>query len=147
MDDKDREIIRILQDGFPLEPEPFKVLGDKLWIDETGVISRLARMMQDESIRYVGPFFDSRKIGYTGALAAMDVPADRVDAVSAILAEYTEITHNYLREGSPNVWFTLIARDEARKNSILEDIKKRGGIAEIRLFPARKLFKVRMDQE
>ncbi|HNW35076.1 MAG TPA: AsnC family transcriptional regulator [Candidatus Ozemobacteraceae bacterium] len=147
MDEKDREIIRLLQNGFPLEAEPFKALGDKLWIDESGVISRLARMMQDEMIRYVGPFFDSRKLGYVGALAAMDVPAERVDEVSAILAEYHEITHNYLRDGSPNIWFTVIAQDESRKNIILNDIKKRGRIESIRLFPARRLFKIRMDQD
>lgn len=147
MDEKDREIIRILQNGFPLEPEPFKALGDKLWIDETGVISRLARMMQAEMIRYVGPFFDSRQLGYIGTLAAMDVPPERVDDVSAILGEYHEITHNYLRDGSPNVWFTVIAKDEARKQAILDDIKRRGNIGSIRLFQARRLFKVRMDQD
>ncbi|HOT28747.1 MAG TPA: AsnC family transcriptional regulator [Candidatus Ozemobacteraceae bacterium] len=147
MDEKDREIIRLLQNGFPLEPEPFKTLGDKLWIDESGVISRLARMMQDEAIRYVGPFFDSRLLGYVGALAAMDVPAERVDEVAAILAEYHEITHNYLRDGTPNVWFTIIARDEARKQAILDDVKRRGNIASIQLFQARRLFKVRMDQD
>lgn len=147
MDEKDREIIRLLQNGFPLEPEPFKALGDKLWIDESGVISRLARMMQDDMIRYVGPFFDSRQFGYVGALAAMEVPAGRVDEVAAILAEHHEITHNYLRDGSPNVWFTIIAKDEARKQAILDDIKSRGNIASIQLFEARKMFKVRMDQD
>jgi len=147
MDEKDREIIRLLQNGFPLEAEPFKALGDKLWTDETGVISRLARMMQEEMIRYVGPFFDSRKLGYVGALAAMDVPPERVDVVSAILAEHHGVTHNYLRDGSPNIWFTIIAEDEPRKNAILNDIKKRGRIETIHLFSARRMFKIRMDQD
>jgi siroheme decarboxylase len=46
----------MLQDAFPLDPEPYRVLGDKLWIDEVTVISRVARLMQDGVIRHMGPF-------------------------------------------------------------------------------------------
>lgn len=145
MDDKDREIIRMLQDSFPLCPEPYKVIGDKLWIDEMAVISRIARMVQDGTIRHFGPFFDSRKLGYVGALAAMEVPADRVEEVAAVLNGFAEITHNYLRDGAPNLWFTLIARGTERRESILQEIRTRTGIAEIKVFPSRRLFKVKVD--
>jgi siroheme decarboxylase len=145
MDEKDREIIRMLQGAFPLSPEPYRILGDKLWIDEVSVISRIARLIQDGTIRHFGPFFDSRKLGFVGVLAAIDVPSTRVDEVAAVLNAYPEITHNYLRGGSPNMWFTVIANGAKRHDTILKEIREKTGIAEIKLFPSRRLFKVKVD--
>jgi len=145
MDEKDREIIQMLQGSFPLESEPYRVIGDKLWLDEVSVISRIARMIQGGAIRYLGPFFDSRKLGYKGCLAAMQVAPEHVDKVAAVLDEFSEITHNYLRDGKPNMWFTVIAPSLERRDEIFSAIKKSAGIDEIMVFPSKKFFKVKVD--
>lgn len=145
MDEKDREIIRLMQKGFPLTPEPFKTIGDNLWIDEATVISRLVKMKQDGVIRYFGAFFDSRKLGYSGTLAALNVEPSRVDEVAAIVNEFPMITHNYLREGNPNMWFTVLAKDAKELQDIIADIKTRAKVSEIPVFPSKRLFKVRTD--
>lgn len=145
MDEKDREIIQMLQSDYPLNSEPYKVMGDKLWMDEVSVISRIARMIQSGTIRHLGPFFDSRKLGYTGCLAAASVAEADIDRVAEVINSYNEITHNYLRGGSPNMWFTIIAISEKRRDEILAAIKKRAGLEEIMIFPSRKLFKVKVD--
>ncbi|MBR4329535.1 MAG: Lrp/AsnC family transcriptional regulator [Candidatus Riflebacteria bacterium] len=145
LDEKDREILQMLQNGFPLVAEPYKAIGDKLWIDEYAVISRIVRLIQNGVIRYVGPFFDSRKLGYKGCLAAMNVPEERVDEVAAVINRFDEVTHNYLREGTPNVWFTLITNSPERQKEILDSIKKESGIDEIKLFSSKKYVKVKVD--
>lgn len=145
LDEKDREILQMLQNGFPLVSEPYKAIGDKLWIDEYAVISRIVRLIQNGVIRYVGPFFDSRKLGYKGCLAAMNVPEERVDEVAAVINRFDEVTHNYLREGSPNMWFTLITNSPERQQEILNTIKKETQIDEIMLFSSKKYFKVKVD--
>ena len=145
MDEKDHEILQILQNGFPLESEPFKAIGDKLWIDEHAVISRIVRLIQNGVIRYVGPFFDSRKLGYKGCLAAIDVPEERIDEVANVINRFDEVTHNYLRDGSPNMWFTLITNSPERQQEILNTIKAETGIKEIMLFSSKKYFKVKVD--
>ena len=145
MDDKDREILQMLQNGFPLVSEPYKAIGDKLWIDEYAVISRIVRLIQNGVIRYVGPFFDSRKLGYKGCLAAINVPEERIDEVAAVINRFDEVTHNYLREGSPNMWFTLITNSSVRQQEILNTIKAETGIKEIMLFSSKKYFKVKVD--
>ena len=145
MDEKDHEILQILQNGFPLESEPFKAIGDKLWIDEHAVISRIVRLIQNGVIRYVGPFFDSRKLGYKGCLAAIDVPEERIDEVAEVINRFDEVTHNYLRDGSPNMWFTLITNSPERQQEILNTIKAETGIKYIMLFSSKKYFKVKVD--
>lgn len=145
LDEKDREIIQLLQNGFPLNPEPYRVIGDKLWIDEYAVISRVVRLLQGGAIRYIGPFFDSRKLGYKGCLAAINVPEERIDEVAAVVNQFPEITHNYLREGTPNMWFTIIARSPERRNEIIDKIKAEAGIDEVLTFASKKYFKVKVD--
>jgi DNA-binding Lrp family transcriptional regulator len=145
MDEKDREIIQMLQGSFPLESEPYRVIGDKLWLDEVSVISRIARMIQGGAIRYLGPFFDSRKLGYKGCLAAMQVAPEQIDKVAAVLDQFSEITHNYLRDGKPNMWFTVIAPSLERRDEIFSTIKRAAGIDEIMVFPSKKFFKVKVD--
>lgn len=145
LDEKDREILQMLQNGFPLVSEPYKAIGDKLWIDEYAVISRIVRLIQNGVIRYVGPFFDSRKLGYKGCLAAINVPEERIDEVAAVINRFDEVTHNYLREGSPNMWFTLITNSPERQQEILNTIKKETKIDEIMLFSSKKYFKVKVD--
>lgn len=145
MDDKDREILQMLQGNFPLDSEPYKVIGDKLWIDEHSVISRVVRMLQNGDIRYVGPFFDSRKLGYKGSLLAINVPEDRIDEIAEVINQFSEVTHNYLRDGNPNMWFTLITNSPERQTEILEKIKSETGIDKIFSFPSKKYFKVKVD--
>lgn len=145
LDEKDREILQMLQNGFPLVSEPYKAIGDKLWIDEYAVISRIVRLIQNGVIRYVGPFFDSRKLGYKGCLAAINVPKERIDEVAAVINRFDEVTHNYLRDGSPNMWFTLITNSPERQQEILNIIKNETKIDEIMLFSSKKYFKVKVD--
>ena len=145
LDEKDREILQMLQNGFPLVSEPYKAIGDKLWIDEYAVISRIVRLIQNGVIRYVGPFFDSRKLGYKGCLAAINVPEERIDEVAAVINRFDEVTHNYLRDGSPNMWFTLITNSPERQQEILNTIKNETKIDEIMLFSSKKYFKVKVD--
>lgn len=145
LDEKDREIIRLLQGEFPMTPEPYKAIGDKLWIDEYAVISRIVRLVQNNVIRYVGPFFDSRKLGYKGLLAAVNVPENRIDEVAAIINQFPEVTHNYLREGTPNMWFTIIAKSQERKDEIINTIKSEANLEEVLTFASKKYFKVKVD--
>lgn len=145
MDEKDHEIIRFLQDSFPLDPEPYRIIGDQLWIDEVTVISRIARLMQDGTIRHLGPFFDSRKLGYSGTLAAIQIDDDKIDEVAQFLAGFPQITHNYLREGTPNMWFTVIAKTREERDSIIVRIKDHAGVSHVDVFPAKKFFKVKVD--
>ena len=145
MDEKDHEIIQILQNGFPLVSNPYKAIGDKLWIDENAVISRVVRLIQNGTIRYVGPFFNSRKLGYSGCLAAIEVPENRIDEIASVVNRFDEVTHNYLREGTPNMWFTLITDSPERQEQILNTIKSETGIDKILIFTSKKYFKVKVD--
>ena len=75
----------------------------------------------------------------------MDVPEDRIDEVADMISSYSEVTHNYLREGHPNIWFTLIAESDEAIRDILEEMSQKSGIQPIHNLPARKMFKIKVD--
>lgn len=144
LDDKGRELLNLAQEDFPLEPEPYRKLGEIIGLNEEEVLSRLKRMRDEGIIRRLGAVFESRKLGYRGTLCAMHVPPDKVDEAAAVVNSFPGVTHNYLREHRLNMWFTILAADENELSSILRLIRERTGIEEIMELPAEEVFKIRV---
>ena len=145
LDLTDKKILNIIQSHFPVVTEPYKELASMLGIDQEEVLARIKSMMDQGIIRRLGGIYESRRLGYTGTLCAMQVPVDRIDEVSLAVNSYHGVTHNYLREHSYNMWFTLLAPSQEDLAKTLEDIKNKTGITEILSMPAVKLFKVKVN--
>ena len=107
LDDRDKEMLAVLQEGLPLTSRPFAVIADELDWSEEEVIERLEVLVGSGLVRKVGAVLDSKRIGAVSTLAAVDVPEDRVGEVADLIISYHGVTHNYLREGHPNIWFTM----------------------------------------
>jgi DNA-binding Lrp family transcriptional regulator len=137
----------MIQTNFPIVAEPYRELGEALGITEGEVIARIKAMVDDGLIRRLGGIFDSRKLGYSGALCAMRVPEDVIDKVAAVVNSFPGITHNYLRDHSFNMWFTVLAQSKENLDDILNQIRKRTGIQEIIHLPAENIFKIRVNFE
>lgn len=145
MDHIDREILNIIQSDFPISPEPYSEIGHKVGISGEEALNRVRRLVREGVIRKVGPFFDASKMGHKSTLCSVQVPDEKVSLLADIIAGYPEITHNYLREGIPNLWFTVIAPTEQRISEILLDISDKGGVGPIYNLPAKRMFKVKVD--
>lgn len=144
-DETDRKLLRLLQASLPIVSEPYRKLGEDLGISETEVIVRLKLMVNNGIIRRLGGVFDSRKLGYSSVLCAMEVPEERIDEVAEVVNSYTGVTHNYLREDPINMWFTLLAPSGDKLDETLHKIKERTGIQEILTFPAENIYKIRVN--
>lgn len=145
MDSIDREILNIIQSDFPISTEPYAEVGRKVGLSGDEVLIRVRKLLKDEVIRKVGPFFDAAKMGHKSTLCAVDVPVEKITQIADLIALYPEITHNYLREGTPNLWFTVIAPTEEKIGEILARISKDGEVGPIHNLPAKKMFKVKVD--
>jgi DNA-binding Lrp family transcriptional regulator len=141
LDETDKKILNAIQLDFPLVSRPFKELGAKLGIDEDEMIRRIKRLQSEGAIRRIGPIISTKNTGGTSSLIAMKVPQDRVDEVADIINQYDEVSHNYMRPGNYNIWFTLSAESEERLEEILKEIRKKTGYNAINL-PTKRLFKI-----
>lgn len=144
LDATDRRILDIIQTEFPLVSRPYAVLGERLGLAEDEVFMRVRALREKKIIRRLGANFQSAKLGFVSTLCAAKVPEKRLEAfISAVNAE-PGVTHNYLRDHTYNIWFTLISPSREAAEGVLESLTQRTGVAILNL-PATRLFKIRVD--
>ena len=145
MDNKSRELLNLIQANFPLEPRPFLKLANELNITEEQVIEIIKDLKDNGYIKRLGGIFDSKKLGYHSTLCAIKVPQDRISEVAELINNYIGVTHNYMREHSYNMWFTVIADSLEAVKDFLDHIKRKTGIEDIIELPAVNLFKINVN--
>lgn len=140
--DFDKRLLNIIQTDLSFEKRPFALLAEKLETTETIVIERLKFLKDQGFIRRIGPFFDSTKLGYIGTLVALEVKEECLPQVASVINSYYGVTHNYEREGTLNLWFTLLSSNLMKQDEILETIRNLDGVVRLLNLPATKKFKV-----
>jgi DNA-binding Lrp family transcriptional regulator len=145
MDNIDKQLITLIQAGFPLTERPWAAIGDELGIGEEEVINRISAIYESGEIRRIGASFDSRHLGYASTLCAVHIPGGKLEEAIAVINAYHNVTHNYERNHHYNVWFTLIAPSRARIREILAEIEGDAGVGPILNLPANRLFKIQVD--
>ncbi len=143
MDTIDRKILSIINNTLPIAERPFKVVAEEVGISEKEAIDRIKRLKAVRIIRRIGAVINPRGIGWQSTLCAVDVPTERLEEFAELVGRYEEVTHNYLRDGQPNCWFTLIAPSKERLSEIIREMEQALD-TEILNLPASKVFKIRV---
>ncbi len=141
----EKELLKIIQTEFPIEERPYKKIAERLNISENEAFSITKNLIAKGIIRRLGATFASDKLNYASTLCAAHVPDDKIDLFVQVVNSYPGVTHNYLRKGYYNIWFTFIGRNKEFISEKLKEISEKTGVNEIVNFPAKKLFKVKVD--
>ncbi len=142
MDEIDKKILNILQKEFPLEEQPFLIVGERCGISEDETIRRVQKMKDDGIIRRIGAVFDGAKLGRVSTLCAARVPEDKIDIFVEIVNANKNVTHNYRRDHEYNIWFTVSAETAKELDSFLKEVKEKTGITDILDMRALRTFKI-----
>ncbi len=145
LDPRDRIILNEIQRNFPLTRRPYLALGKKLNLREAEMLDRVKRLKETKIIRRIGASFSSGGVGFSSTLCAASVPHQKIDRFIAAVNSYPGVTHNYEREGTYNIWFTLIASSKKEIHRILTEISRQTGVEKILNLPALKTFKIAVD--
>jgi DNA-binding Lrp family transcriptional regulator len=146
LDRIDLRLLDALQDDLPLVPRPWAALGTRLGVPEQEVLERLGRMHDLGIVRAISPILDSHHLGLMATtLVALPVPIERVSDVAAIISGYPEVSHNFQRDNTYTVWFTLTAENEARLGELLSGILERTGIPERDILNLSTIRKFKID--
>ncbi len=147
----DGALIRAVQQGLPLVPQPYAVIAGELGISETEVMARLARLIDGGAIKRFGIVVRHRELGYrANAMVVWALPENRVAEIGRYIGRLPCVTLSYRRLPRPPAWpynlFAMIhGRDRRSVLDQLEQIKGYLGLAETHcavLFSARR-FKQR----
>lgn len=140
----DKEVLNRVQKNFPLTTTPYADIAAAMGVSETDVMESIMKMKSAGIIRRIGGIFDTPRMGYHSTLCAMQVPADRIETVAAIVNQQNGVTHNYLRENPVfNLWFTVTAPSKIQLNEILVRLEQESGLA-VSSMPAKKIYKIKV---
>ena len=130
--DLDLALLNPWQRDFPLQREPFAVIGQRLGLDVAQVLEHYTRLQRQGSLSRIGAVF-APGAGGASLLAAMAVPPDRLNAVAAVVSSPPGVYHNYEREHTTNLWFVATGRDAAQVEQLLRSIEAETDLPVLRL--------------
>lgn len=128
MDEIDRALVTLLQDGIEVEEHPFRAPAEALGIEEADLLARLARLREAGILSRFGPMFDAARMGGHVTLCAMAVQPARFDAVAAQVNAHPEVAHNYAREHALNMWFVVAAETDLAAVRVIAAIEDETGL-------------------
>ncbi len=101
----DLALVRTVQDGLPLVPRPYAVIGALIGLTEAEVLARLSRLVQVGDIRRLGVVVRHHELGYrANAMVVWDVPDAEVTEVGRNLGQQPFVTLCYRRPRRPPRW-------------------------------------------
>jgi len=128
----DLELLNRWQRDFPLEPRPFARIAECVGLDAAGVLARYRALASDGVLSRIGAVFRPNTVG-ASTLAAMCVPPEALERISAQVSARPEVNHNYEREHAINLWFVAAAPDAAALEHALARIERSSGHRVLRL--------------
>lgn len=143
MDTLDTAIINSLQGGFPLSHAPYADVAQQLGIDESTLLARLQALLDAKVLTRFGPMYQVERMGGAFVLAAMQVPEERFDEVTAQVNAFAEVAHNYRREHRLNMWFVLATSTPEGIGATVKAIEEATGLP-VYPFPKEKEYFVEM---
>ena len=143
IDVDDARLIDRLQRSVPLSERPFAELGLELGLSEAALIERIERLLASGVLTRFGPLFQIERAGGLFVLAAMAVPEERYEAVTAQVNAHPEIAHNYRRDHALNMWFVLGTETPAQCAAAIARIEAETGLP-VLAFPKEREFFVEL---
>lgn len=116
------------QGGFPVTSHPYAKVARTLRIDENHLIDTIRSLLDEGWISRFAPLIDAQQLGGAVTLAALSVPRQRFDEVTAMVNQFVEVSHNYRREHRLNMWFVISCDSQQRLAQVIEQIGRLTGL-------------------
>jgi DNA-binding Lrp family transcriptional regulator len=149
LSDLDRKLLNLMQGSFPIVERPFAAVAAEAGITEEQALAAVDRLLRARIIREITPIYDTRALGYGSMLVAAKVDPENPWRAAKIINSHPGVSHNYLRNHSFNMWFTIAVEEDSQLGlqGTLDVLQELTGAESIRQLPTLKLFKIRMDLE
>ena len=145
MNQKEKQLLKILQSEFPLTQRPYQSVARKLKITENLLIEKIKDLKSKGTIRRIGATINPKQIGYKSMLIAVCVEEEKIDAIAKFINSSARVSHNYLRGTEYNIWFTFSAKTKKEINEFISKLKKKKGVRKILPLPSEKEIKIKAE--
>lgn len=142
MDSMSRILLDRVQRSFPLVPEPYHALSEGLGISGGKVCELIGTLKERKLIRQISAIFNTGALGYRSSLVAMAVPEKDLEHAASAINRYPGVSHNYLRPGNYNMWFTVaVPPGKALERTVVDLAQSAGGWPAL-ILPAIRKYKL-----
>lgn len=141
----EKAILELIQTSFPISADPYAEIGTAVGCTREEAHATVADLRRRGVIRRIGGSFAADKLGYLSTLVACRVDPEHLEAAAAVAGSFPEVTHNYERNANYNLWFTVIAENQARMDEILDAVRAVPGVQAVHSLPALRTFKIKVD--
>lgn len=152
MDAVDRLLINRLQTGIQAISLPWAEVCNELHLSESALLARLQRLLDEGILSRFGPMYQIERAGGRFTLAAIAVPPERFEEVTAIVNAFPEVAHNYERTHTLNMWFVVGTETPEQCADTLARIAQATGLTvldmpKLREFYVQLFFDARLDND
>ena len=141
-DETSRRLLDLMQEDFPLVERPYAALGEQLGITEADALARLREARAAGVIRQICAIYDTKALGYSSALVAMQVAPERLAHAAAVINAHPGVSHNYKRNHPFNMWFTVAMPPGDDLGAVIDRLHELAGADSTRPMPTLRLFKI-----
>lgn len=145
MEKLEKEILSIIQQNFPICPDPYGEIGSQVGCTRETAFETINALHDKQLIRRIGGSFSAQGMGYTSTLVGAKIDPEKIEAIAEYATSFMEVTHNYERSNDYNLWYTIIAESKEKLDDIFNSIKSQPGVIEMHQMPAEKFFKLKVD--
>ena len=113
-------------------------------MNEDEVLKILQEEKSKNIIRQTSAIFDTKRLGYQSSLVAFEVEAQQIDEAVKIINSHPGVSHNYERNHSFNIWFTMAVPADSifGLEKTIELLAKLTKAKDFITLPTLKLFKI-----
>jgi len=128
-------VIQELQKDISVTQEPFKASMEKLDMDYERFFE-IANILKDAGVmRRFATILNHRKAGFgANAMSVWAVPEEKGEEIGRQMAEFSAVSHCYLRPSYPNWPYNLFAmihgKSQEECDSLIEEMAKESGLTE-----------------
>ncbi|MDH7555109.1 MAG: hypothetical protein QHH74_15815 [Spirochaetota bacterium] len=137
-----KQLLKTVQIQVPLVSRPFSAIAFNLHSTEDEVIETLASLKQQGILRSIAGIFNAKKLSYQSNLVAFVVPHNNIEEAVRVINPLPGVSHNYLRDGDYNIWFTLALPQEENFSDYVEELAKQAGALRYNIFKATTMVKL-----
>ncbi|MCX8123790.1 MAG: hypothetical protein N3F66_06460 [Spirochaetes bacterium] len=138
----EKKLLKTIQIEVPLTQRPFNTIAHMLGTSEDEILSTLTRLKEQNVLRSIAGIFNAKLLGYQSNLVAFAVPEKSIEQAVRVINPLPGVSHNYLREGEYNIWFTLALPQEADFVAFVERCATQAGATKFNIFKADKMIKL-----
>ncbi|SFZ99010.1 Heme biosynthesis protein related to NirD and NirG / Heme biosynthesis protein related to NirL and NirH [hydrothermal vent metagenome] len=139
-------VIKELQKDISIVKEPFREASKKLGLSYDEFFSIANELKESGVMRRFASILNHRKAGFSAnAMSVWAVPEDKGEVIGKEMAEFSAVSHCYLRPSYPNWPYNLFAMVHAKTqeecDELIEEMAKESGLKEYGKLYSTKEFK------